>query len=124
MSLNLSFEARGGGGETLSDEPPVFGREPCDDGLELFFDDLLRTPGFSLRERFAYAEYNAEARVERRTRLLCNDRGRFSEEGATFGVTCSMFQRSETPREDLEQARRTEDDVGDPCIDQLGRTGE
>ena len=68
-------------------EPPVFGGKQCHDGLELFFDHLLRMSCFSLRERFAYAEYDAEPCVERRPRLPCNNRGRFSEESATLGMT-------------------------------------
>jgi hypothetical protein len=71
----------------LDDRPPVIGREQSDDGLELFFDHLLCTSRFSLRERFAYAEYDAESCVERCPGLACNNRGRFSEESATLGMT-------------------------------------
>lgn len=83
----------------MEDRPPVFGGESCYDGLELFFDDLLRAPHFSLRERFAYAENNTEPRIECRPGLLCNNRRRFSEEGTTFGMTCPEIRdsdRSET----------------------------
>jgi hypothetical protein len=71
----------------LDDEPPVIGREQGDDGLELFFDHLLCTSRFSLRERFACAEYDAEPCVECRPGLACNNRGCFSEESATLGMT-------------------------------------
>ena len=75
----------------MEDRPPVFGRESCHDGLELFFDHLLRTPHFSLRKRFTYAENNTEPGIKRRSGLVSNDRRRFPEESATFGMTCPRF---------------------------------
>jgi hypothetical protein len=72
----------------MEDRPPVFVGESCDGGLELFFNDLLRVPHFSLRERFTHAENNTEPGVECRPSFLRNDRRRFSEESATFGMTC------------------------------------
>jgi hypothetical protein len=81
----------------MEDRPPVFGGESCYGGLELFFDDLLRAPHFSLRERFTYAENNTEPGIECRPGLLCNNRRRFSEESATFGMTCPVFQKDQRP---------------------------
>jgi hypothetical protein len=82
----------------------------------------LRTPCFSLRERLADAKNNAEPYIKCRPCLLRDNHRRLAEESATFGVT--YFNGLRDQGDPIQSwVRRTEDDVGDPCIYQLGWTG-